>query len=206
MLTSKKAKMHRYTFNTVTDQLVKEPKADLLFGCEVGGHQEGFKHAKPSLQNQLEGYFNGESFSLVETDNYIALYGFNNTKRCRGASTVSASDDDFERKITFDVGKHKMNAVITTFDIKTEGKEGPTARAHVIVGNMHIVCGKRPPSIPTRQKIVRMLRDYLEGWVGEPNIPVVRIILGDNNLVSIDARDALRRGQPAHAARAARLR
>ena len=80
-----------------------------------------------------------------------------------------------------------MDAVITVLDVVTS----ENGKCHVVVGNMQIVCGKSPPS--ETFVIVRMLRDYLESWVGEPNIPVVRMMLGDNNLVSIDARDALQR-------------
>ena len=63
----------------------------------------------------------------------------------------------------------------------------------MVVGNLHIVCGDRPPSIATRQRAVRHLQTHLDGYVSEPNIPVVRNMVGDNNLNTQQVREAVQR-------------
>ena len=53
-------------------------------------------------------------------------------------------------------------------------------------------------SIATKQRAVRLLRDHLDGYVFDPNIPVVRIMVGDNNLGSQHVREALQPETDAH--------
>ena len=55
-----------------------------------------------------------------------------------------------------------------------------------------IVCGGRAPSIRTRQRAMRSLRVHLDGLAApELDTPVVRIIVGDNNLNAQHAREAV---------------
>eukprot|EP00959_Pyramimonas_sp_CCMP1952_P099021 2069941-Pyramimonas_sp.AAC.1 len=59
---------------------------------------------------------------------------------------------------------------------------------------MHIVCGGRPPSIVARQIAARLLRLHLDGLEApELDTPVVRIVVGDDNLNFQQAREALQR-------------
>ena len=84
----------------------------------------------------------------------------------------------------------QMDAVITRFDVQTSGH----GKVHVVIGNMHIVCGERPLSILTRQRAVRFLRVHLDGLEApESDTPVVRLAVGDNNLTSQEAREAFQR-------------
>ena len=88
-----------------------------------------------------------------------------------------------------------VDAAITRFHVETGG----TDRWHVVVGNMHVVCSTNPPPIPARQRALRRLRDHLDGYVFEDaGIPVVRIIVGDSNLLSKDVGEALQRETEAH--------
>ena len=81
-----------------------------------------------------------------------------------------------------------MDAVITRFDVQTSGY----GKAHVVAANMHIVCSDNPPTIPTRQHVVRLVRQHLDGIAApDPGTPVVRIMVGDNNLLPQQARQAL---------------
>ena len=65
---------------------------------------------------------------------------------------------------------------------------------HLVIANMHIVCSKNPPSITTRQRAVKLLREHLETFKS-PNqgVPVVRIIVGDNSLKTQQVQEALQR-------------
>ena len=84
----------------------------------------------------------------------------------------------------------QMDAVITRFDLQTSGH----GKVHVVIGNMHIVCAARPPSIHMRQRAVRFLRVHLDGLEApESDTPVVRLAVGDNNLTSQEAREAFQR-------------
>ena len=52
-----------------------------------------------------------------------------------------------------------VDDVIVRFDVQKEGH----GRVHVVTGNMHIVCGRCPPSIAQRQSAVKALRVHLDG-------------------------------------------
>ena len=83
-----------------------------------------------------------------------------------------------------------VDAVIARFDVQINGY----GKVHVVTGNMHIVCGERPPNVRTRQKAVQLLRDRLDGLQApEVHTPVVRIMVGDNNLNVKQVREALQR-------------
>ena len=85
-----------------------------------------------------------------------------------------------------------VDAAITRFDIRSGG--APQPAIHVVAGNLHIVCSDHPPTICTRQRIVKLLRAHLERYTApEPQVPIVRIIVGDVNLSTEEARHALQR-------------
>ena len=80
-----------------------------------------------------------------------------------------------------------MDAAITAFDVMTPAGE----KYLVVVGNMHIVCASRPPSNRQRQLAVQRLAERLLTYVSAHEIPVVRVIVGDNNLTSFQVKVAL---------------
>ena len=85
-----------------------------------------------------------------------------------------------------------MDAAITCFDLKPCGAS--QLAVHVVVGNLHIVCGSKvkPPTLATRQRILKELRDELQKYVApERHMSVVRLIVGDDNLSTEEAVQAL---------------
>ncbi len=87
-------------------------------------------------------------------------------------------------------GEKEVDAVIAQFDVK----RGSQDKVHVITGNMHFACDKKSPTILQRKKAVNTLLRHLESPAApEPHTPVVRIIVGDNNLNSHQVREALQR-------------
>ena len=65
----------------------------------------------------------------------------------------------------------------------------------LIVGHLHIIAGKKPPTENTRRRFVRICLDHLAGlsvsdWAGRPEFPVARLPLGDCNLALEDAQAA----------------
>ena len=59
---------------------------------------------------------------------------------------------------------------------------------------LRISCGDKPPKVPVRQSIVKQLRVLLERYIAPtPGMPIVRLIVGDDNLSTDEARQALHR-------------
>ena len=85
--------------------------------------------------------------------------------------------------------------MITQFDVETIGG----SKCHLIVGNMQIRWDWPGGTMPQRQKAVEKLRERLESFrVPRAHLPVVRIMVGDNNLVSQHVREAVQPGILAH--------
>ena len=83
-------------------------------------------------------------------------------------------------------------AVITCFGIHAGGACQPAV--YVVAASLHIVCGDKPPKIPVRQTIVKQLRVLLERYTAPtPGMPIVRLVVGDDNLSIDEARQALQR-------------
>ena len=190
MMTGRNARKHYNNFVRICAQLVEESDCDLLFACEVGGFRMGFRHAEIDLWHLLREPF-GDRVQFAEIDNYVAVWNFGAWNGHGGAAQpAQVSLHGCAERYTIPMGIHQdVDAAITRFDVVTSD----IGMCHVVVGNMHIVCGQSPPSILTRQRAVRLLRDRLDGYVFAPNIPVVRIMVGDNNLDSHQVREALQR-------------
>ena len=150
---------------------------DILFGCEVGGFRQGFRCTGMNVWDILQTRL-GSTVSVAEIDNYIAVF--------RKSSALLHGPSS---KFTF--GEGCFDAAITRFDICPGGASQPVA--HVIVGNLHIDYSNNPRwSVLERQKIVRLLRDELETYTApQPDMPVVRLIVGDDNLSTEEAMQAL---------------
>ena len=87
------------------------------------------------------------------------------------------------------VNEH-VPAVITCFGIHAGGASQPAV--YVVAANLHIVCGYKPPSIPTRQSIVKQLRVFQEEFTAPTaGMPIIRLIVGDDNLSTREAKEAL---------------
>ena len=63
---------------------------------------------------------------------------------------------------------------------------------HVVAANLHIVCGTNPPGVIVKQHIVKQLRVFLEEFTAPmAGMPIVRLIVGDENLCTREAKEAL---------------
>ena len=183
---------HLQQFARVCAKIVEQSEADMLFGCEVGGHRDGLHQVGVDLGDYLRAPF-GDGVGYKGINNYWSVYRFGGAAQpSRADPSCSPPDVDIGH------GSHiytlpreaEVDAMVTCFDVHTieHGK------VHAVVGNMHIVCGKKPPSIPVRQRMVRKLQQRLEGVSApDPHTPVVRIMLGDNNLSSQQVREAVQR-------------
>ena len=182
-MSGKRSSTHCTNFGRVCATIVEDADADLLFACEVGAFRQGLSKAKIHVEDILKKPF-GDSVRFAEVNNYLSLWGFG------GASQPALVSLHGDTKIyQVPIGR-QVDAVIARFDVQTSGH----GRVHVVTGNMHIVCAEHPPSVLTRQRAVRLLRLHLDGLEApEVDTPVVRIMVGDNNLNSQQAREALQR-------------
>ena len=183
MMLGKRAKTHCANFGRVTARIVDDAAADIFFGCEVGAHRQGLRKAGIFAKDILTKLF-GDGIGFSEVDNYVSLWGFGGAPQ---PAVVSLHGDTEIYRVP--VGQD-VDAVVARFDVQTsEGDE-----VHLVTGNMHIVCGRNRPSIVTRQRAVRMLRRHLDVLKApEAQTPVVRLVVGDNNITSEEARHAFQR-------------
>ena len=180
MMTSKIAAKHSRQFVRVVAKIVDLGDCDLFFASEVGGFGQGFRTAQIDVRELLIGPF-GEGVGHAETGPYLAVWGFGGASQPARVS-LHGTAENF--KIPF---AREVHAAITRFDVATRD----FGNFHVVVGNMHIVSSKNPPTIPTRQRAVRLLREHLESLGADGDTRVVRIMVGDDNLKSLEARQAL---------------
>ncbi len=175
--------MHCANFERVCAKIVEEADADILFGCQIGAFRQGFSIAGIHVGNLLRNQF-GDGVRFEEVHDYLSVW---NLFRSPRPAVVSLHGNS---RVFHVPGSRDVYAVIARFDVNM-ARHG---QAHVITGNMHIVCGKHLPTLAQRQRAVRALRVHLDGLAApDPDTPVVRIILGDDNLKSLQAREALQR-------------
>ena len=170
---------------SVCGRIVNGGNMDLFFGCKVGGAREGFQKTERNVHDILGKSFCGnlhgpfrDKYSFHECDNFLAVFGFD--------GDVSVCPHGDPKKFTFDADGD-VDAVIACFDLQPRGVSEP--EVHLVVGNLHIDCGSIPGK---KQRIVQELRDELEKYSAPSrDISVVRLIVGDDNLSTEEAVQAL---------------
>ena len=169
-------------FQVLCYDMVNEVNAHILFGCEVGGKQQGFGAVGVEVYDILSQPF-GEDVLVQSQLNYMSVCGFS-------YGDVRAEFIE-ETCMVHWLGVNKdVPAVITCFGIHAGGASQPAV--YVVAANLHIVCGRNPPSISTRQSIVKQLRVFLEEFTAPTaGMPIIRLIVGDDNLSSREAKEAL---------------
>ena len=145
-MTGKKLKTHRANFGRVFAKIVEEADADILFGCEVGGHRDGLHHVGVDLGDYLHAPF-GNGVGYEGINNYWSVYRLGGAAHPANVAPASKPPDVdmlYDSYIYTLPGETDVDAVVTRFDVQTTEH----GKVHVVVGNMHIVCGKNPPKIP----------------------------------------------------------
>ena len=180
-MSGKKCRQRCTKFGRVCAKIVENADADLFFACEVGAFRMGLDKAGIRVADILKKQFR-DGVGVAEANNYLSLWGFGGASQ---PAVVSLHGDVEIYQVP--IGR-QVDAVIARFDVQTTVH----GKWHVITSNMHIVCGVNPPSTVARQQAVTLLRQHLDGLLPpEPETPVVRIMVGDNNLDSDQVRQAL---------------
>ncbi len=142
MMTATTTHKHCANFQRVCAKLLENGDLDILFGSEVGGFAQGFNKAGIDVNNILNRPFGKETVSMRELENYLAVCGFGGPAQSAHVSLHETAE------IHHIPNTAHARAAITRFDVIGQNK----SKAHVVAGNLHIVCGTSPPTIPARQK------------------------------------------------------
>ena len=193
MLNGNRSVKHCRTFTRLCVKIVDAVDADILLGCEVGGFREGFSKARPRiyLADMLIKPFGG-TVRFCDKANYVSAWNFCDTAAARAAGAHFPVVTKYKPpEIFMPPIAREVDAVIERFTVETRGH----GKVHLITANMHIVCSGNPPSIPMRQQAVQLLKCYLETLTvtEDPQMPVVRVVVGDDNLTAGEARQAYQR-------------
>ena len=173
-------------FHVLCYDMVNEVNAHILFGCEVGGKQEGFGAVGVEVYDILSQPF-GEDVLVQSQLNYMSVCGFS-------YGDVRAEFIEETCMVHWLGVNEDVPAVITCFGIHAGGASQPAV--YVVAANLHIVCGRNPPSISTRQSIVKQLRVFLEEFTAPTaGMPIIRLIVGGDNLSTREAKEALQQGR-----------
>ena len=191
MLAAKTTPKHCRTFASLCGKIVDAVDADILLGCEVGGFREGFSRAGIYMGDLLVGPFD-RTVSFNNQGNYVSAWNFcgHAAAGAEGAHFPVLTSYGRPKTFTLPIAR-AVDAVIERFTVETRGH----GKVHLITANMHIVCSGNPPSIPMRQQAVQLLKCYLETLTvtEDPQMPVVRVVVGDDNLTAGEARQAYQR-------------
>ena len=133
------------------------------------------------MKDILEKPFGGSSFA--EVDNYIALCRFR-----QSAVVLHAALDKFTMTLDF---RHVDAAIMRSDMVRYDRGDASQLAVHIVAGILHIVWGDHALGIPTRKRILQLLRDRVENYaVPEPQVSVVRLIVGDDNLSTLGGASA----------------
>ena len=178
---------HSQKFGELMDTFSEDYNADVVLGCEVGGHKEGMtKENQKSLKTT--------NLNVTCTQNYITALNQ------RGITTQLLR----EPLVTALAGTTALDTQLVLTAV--QAIQGTKKAAITIIGNMHIrtPSGKNVPTIATKQRLVRealrKLVDY--GDMVEQAVPAserpgsVLLLVGDCNLNEVLARQAVASLQP----------
>jgi len=162
-------------------------QADIIFGCELGGHRQGFEQSNADLGNVVAEAVAGATF------NTSGAYGtFNQRDHIRlvennSWDVPSGAGGTQQAHMKYDI------FVIDFGGTAVDGASQPVrGSCHFVVGNLHV----RTPvgvkvSVGTRRKHVTACLNHLSTLqVIHDDQPVIRCLVGDFNLSAEDALNA----------------
>ena len=168
-------------------------QADIIFGCELGGHRLGFEKSNADLGNVVAEAATGATF------NTCGAYGtFNQRDHIRlvennSWDVPSGAGGDQEAHMKYDI------FVIDFGGTAVDGASQPVrGSCHFVVGNLHV----RTPSgvrvsVTTRRKHVTACLDHLSTLqVIHDDQPVIRCLVGDFNLSEQEVLGATQAARP----------
>ena len=184
---------HAQKFETLVEVFAEEYNADVVVGCEVGGHKQG-------LSEKHQASLNLPTLKVSFTQNYMTALNL----LCSDAQQPITELKTMDPVLSELAGTQALETqlVMTAVQALQDTKKA----AFVIIGNMHIRTpqGSRSPTIATRHRLVREALNKLAkyGEVLEERVPaserhgVVILLLGDCNLNEASAQQAVAPLQP----------
>ena len=141
---------HSAQLSRLFDFFALGASADFIFGCELGSFREGFDKQ-------------GRQFGMV-------VHGACPRAQCQNSGAYGSIWDIQGNGIELaDEGTWVVTGINRPVDLfwqaftmkyKSESS-GQTTTVGLLVGNLHILCGKNPPSVHLRRQIVHACLNYL---------------------------------------------
>jgi hypothetical protein len=176
MLTGKSfTNKHRTNFQRVVQRATSEGHFDCFFGCEVGGHMQGFNAAGLSVQDMLHPLLPGSQ--CCSDQNYLSSWNIARAAQ-PGAPTLSLHSEPHVHRLSSDILEPQL--VVSVFDVLQQQHAG-----YLLVGNLHIRTPQhqKNPTIATKQRMVREAMRELESYERNGAFqPAALVLLGDCNL------------------------
>ena len=190
MLGEKAFRSHIPNLQRVFGKLIDSADLDMCFGCEVGGHKQGLRAQKIELQDILAPVV-GKCSTVVQ-HGYVGCWNFAPNDSAGDASQLAAQILHTQSCTVTLPASADILLAINHFKVQPPGGG---AECELIVGNMHIECGKKPPTETTRCRIVSLALRALEDR-SDASHPVVMVLCGDCNLAEEAAKRATQKLQP----------
>ena len=163
---------------------------DLCFGCEVGGHRQGLSARNIDLWEILH-HEVGECCTEVQAG-YICCWGFALGRvRTDGASQPVARIHRMHGELKRLTLGNDIILAVNHFKVTPSCGAGVSV---LIVGNMHIECGKKAPKVERKVRIVEEALREMESSGSAQG--AVMVLCGDCNLAEEAARRATQNLQP----------
>ena len=182
------ARTHRFKFGRLMDMFREDYSADMVFGCEVGGHMRGFCGAS-TLEQLLQDH------NVMSEQNYIVA--LNDTQ-----VSMKLTHDPFALQLT-SVNVYESQLVLTA----VQGMQAPMKVPVILVGNLHIRTpnGVKALTPNQRQLLVKEALDKMHAFAEQlkTEMPAserhepLQVLLGDCNLNKHFAEVGLTRHVPA---------
>ena len=189
---------HSQKFEFLMDTFSEDYNADVVLGCEVGGHKQGMA---VELQTSLK--LPKHFFSFKQ--NYMTAL----SQTCADSPHSITELSMIEPLVTELAGSNALETQLVITAV--QAFRGEKRAAITIIGNMHIRTpqSSKPPSITTRQRLVKEALDKLEKYgelvqekTVQETVPAserpgpVLLLVGDCNLSETFARQAVAPLQP----------
>ena len=190
MLGDRAFRRHRPNLQRVFGKLIDSADLDMCFGCEVGGHKQGLRAQKIELQDILAPVV-GKCSTVVQYG-YVGCWNFAPNDSAGDASQLAAQILHTQSCTVTIPASAEILLAINHFKVQPPGGG---AECELIVGNMHIECGKKAPNEAAKCRIVSLALRALEDR-SVASHPVVMVLCGDCNLAEEAAKRATQKLQP----------
>ena len=174
-------------FARICAKAVDEGNLDFFFGCHVGDAQKGLTKAGYNIDKLLCEPFK-QQYHAREIESYVTTWGFGGASQPVQANLVT-----FPEIYTIPAERF-VQAAVCSFVVRARTTASQFTSVFLVVGNMHVNSFGEAPTERAKERTLHLLRQYLDKFQApEPQMPVVRVIVGDDDLTATQAQQVLQR-------------